>query len=324
MKENLRIVFLGTPEFAVSSLQALCENSFNVVAVVTAPDTPSGRGLKLQPSPVKTYALSQGIPVLQPLKLKDADFLEQLRGYKAELQVVVAFRMLPESVWNMPLMGTFNLHASLLPQYRGAAPINRAVMNGETFTGVTTFFLQQEIDTGSILFSERIPIGPEETAGELHDRMKVIGAGLVVKTARAILEGKIKPVPQEDVMPGDGPLKPAPKIFREDCQLNWNIPAENVCNHIRGLSPHPGAFSFLAQDKGESFQIKIFRAKLTHDLSDQVPGTIQTDGKHYLRVGCGDFWLEILELQLPGKRRMGIGEFLIGFPLSISWKFNPS
>jgi methionyl-tRNA formyltransferase len=313
-QEELRIVFLGTPEFAMGSLEALVNAGFAVAAVVTSPDTPSGRGLRLKQSPVKEFALSKGIPVLQPVNLKDPAFLEELKSYGANLQVVVAFRMLPESVWAMPELGTFNLHASLLPQYRGAAPINRAVINGETVTGVTTFFLQQEIDTGQVLFVERVPIGPEETSGELHDRLMALGAGLVVKTAVAIREGGIRPIPQEELIPVSGPLKPAPKIYRNDCRIDWSKQVREIFNHIRGLSPYPGAFSHLVTDDGEEVQVKIFRARPGDDIHDYlIPGRIRTDGKHFLKVACGDGWIDILQVQQAGKRRMETREFLIGF-----------
>lgn len=319
----MRIIFLGTPEFAVASLEALCDNGFDVVAAVTAPDTPSGRGLRMQPSPVKQFADRRGIPVLQPLKLKDPQFLEELRGYSADLQVVVAFRMLPESVWKMPPLGTFNLHASLLPQYRGAAPIQRAIMNGETETGVTTFFLEQEIDTGKIVFAEKVAIGPEETAGELHDSLMAVGARLVVKTAEAIRQGTVQTVSQQELAGGESVLKTAPKIFREDCQVAWSRPAAEVFNQIRGLSPHPGAFSTLRSPRGEEILLKLYKAAKASGPEITVPGTLLTDNRHFLRVACPDGWLDILQIQQAGKRRMAIREFLLGFPLTSGWRFPP-
>src|SRR5450755_1714579 len=251
MNSYPRIVFLGTPDFAVASLHTLLENGFPVVAVVTAPDKPAGRGLQLTKSAIKRYAVQKDIPVLQPLKLKDPEFLEQLKSFQADVQVVVAFRMLPEIIWAMPALGTINLHGSLLPQYRGAAPINRAVMNGESKTGVTTFRLQQEIDTGNILLMEEISIGPDETAGELHDRMKEIGAALVVKTIRGLMDGTLREKPQEALDPSV--LKTAPKIFPADCEIDWSHSISQIHNQIRGLSPFPGAFTSLKEKA-----VKIF------------------------------------------------------------------
>jgi methionyl-tRNA formyltransferase len=250
---DLRIVFMGTPEFAVASLDALVQAGCNIVAVITAPDKPAGRGMKLQESAVKKYAVEKGLPLLQPEKLKNPQFLETLRNLRADLQVVVAFRMLPEVVWNMPPMGTINVHGSLLPKYRGAAPINWAIINGEKETGVTTFKLQHEIDTGNILLQQRLPIGEEETAGELHDRMKVAGAELLVKTVQGLADGTLKEIPQSDV--NDVPH--APKIFTETCQINWNKTVEEIHNLIRGLSPYPGAFTTL---HGKT--LKIYRVCL--------------------------------------------------------------
>lgn len=319
MKKPLRILFMGTPEFAVSSLEGLIEAGYQVVAVVTAPDTPSGRGLKLQPSPVKISALGHGIPVLQPEKLKDETFLDELGSFEASLQVVVAFRMLPEVVWAMPSSGTFNLHASLLPQYRGAAPIQRALMNGETETGVTTFYLKHEIDTGHILLQEKVPIGPEETAGELHDRLKEIGARLVVKTVKAIEEDAVKPLPQEMRITGAPELKTAPKIFKDDCRLDFSKEVTVVFNKVRGLSPSPGAFTFLQRPDGEKALVKVFRA-VTQPASHSVPpGAIQSDGKTFMKVSCSNGWLDILEIQQAGKRRMGIREFLTGNSVNASY-----
>ncbi len=301
----MKIVFMGTPDFAVASLAKLVENGSEVVAVITAPDKPSGRGLLMHETPVKKYAVSKNIPVLQPEKLKNPEFLEKLRGYHADLQVVVAFRMLPEVVWNMPTIGTFNLHGSLLPQYRGAAPINWAVINGDTETGVTTFFIQQEIDTGNIIFAEKEPILNEDNAGTVHDKLMERGANLVLKTVRAIEAGNYPQIPQKM----DVELKAAPKIFKETCQINWNQAAENVHNFVRGLSPYPAAWTILSEKTCKIYQSEI------GDLADDASeiGAFQTDGKTFLSYRCVDKWLIIKELQLEGKKRMGIEEFLRGF-----------
>jgi methionyl-tRNA formyltransferase len=304
MSNRLRIIFMGTPEFAVSSLQALVEASCEVVAVVTAPDKPAGRGLKVSMSPVKEYALQQNIPVLQPEKLKNKGFLEELKSYRADLQVVVAFRMLPEVVWNMPPLGTFNLHASLLPQYRGAAPINWAVINGETESGVTTFFLQHEIDTGQIIFQEKVAVGYHDTAGTLYDNLMKTGAELVVKTVAAIQEGNYQTTLQQE----QSDLKSAPKIFRETCEINWDKPAEQVRNLIRGLAPYPAAWTTI---NGKS--AKIFKSSVTGDIDDASAGTIATDNKKYIHVKTADRWLAIEEIQIEGKKKMAVEELLRGF-----------
>jgi methionyl-tRNA formyltransferase len=308
MNTNPKIVFLGTPEFAVASLNALVENGFHVEAVVTAPDKPAGRGLKLTESAVKQYAVQKDIPVLQPLKLKDPAFIKQLEAFQADIQVVVAFRMLPEMVWAMPAAGTVNLHGSLLPQYRGAAPINRAIMNGEAKTGVTTFKLQQQIDTGNILLMEEVPIGPDETAGELHDRMKEIGALLVVRTIRGLMDGSLKEKPQ--TITDTASLKAAPKIFAEDCQINWQNPIATIHNQIRGLSPFPGAFTSF---NGKT--IKIFRSHATHSGQHEKPGQMETDGKNWIRYSGADGFIYAEEMQLEGKKRMKTTDFLRGYRL---------
>jgi methionyl-tRNA formyltransferase len=297
---------MGTPEFAVASLHALLENGFRIVAVVTAPDKPSGRGLKLSESAVKRYAIQKNIPVLQPDKLKDPAFHEQLKSYQPDVQIVVAFRMLPEVVWSMPPLGTINLHGSLLPQYRGAAPINRAIMNGETKTGVTTFKLQQEIDTGNILLMEEISIGPDETAGELHDRMKEIGADLVIKTIRGMIDGTLQEKPQSAADPKD--LKMAPKIFTSDCEIRWENPIQKIYNQIRGLSPFPGAFTLF-----DSKICKIFRSRMELNIEAGKTGHMETDGKTWLRYSGSDGYIYIEEMQLEGKKKMGIAEFLRGY-----------
>lgn len=305
---KFRIVFMGTPEFAVSSLQKLVESHCEVVAVVTAPDKPAGRGLQLTPSPVKQYAVSQGIPVMQPEKLKNSDFLAELRSYQADLQVVVAFRMLPEVVWNMPPKGTFNLHASLLPQYRGAAPINWAIINGETQTGVTTFFLEHEIDTGKIIFQETEPIHYEDTVGTLYERLMHKGAELVVQTVKSVEAGSYPQTPQ----PMAEVLKPAPKIFKETCEINWNQPSETVRNFVRGLSPYPSAWTTL---NGKI--CKIYNTSVVDEQEQKNPSgaAIRTDNKTYLHFKTADGWISIEELQLEGKKRMKIEEFLRGTKL---------
>ncbi len=302
----MKIVFMGTPDFAVESLKALVDSgSCEVVAVITAPDKPSGRGLVMNETPVKKYAISKGIPVLQPEKLKNHQFLEELRSYKADLQIVVAFRMLPEVVWNMPRLGTFNLHGSLLPQYRGAAPINWAVINGETETGVTTFFLQQEIDTGNVIFAEKTPILIDDNAGTIHDKLMMIGASLVVKTVESIKSGNYPQIPQDMSLE----LKSAPKIFKETCQINWNLTAENIHNFVRGLSPYPASWTIL-NDK----TCKIYKTEIGEIANDSAEiGSFKTDGKTYLDFRSANNWIKIKELQLEGKKRMGIEEFLRGF-----------
>ncbi|MHB1922755.1 MAG: methionyl-tRNA formyltransferase [Chitinophagaceae bacterium] len=315
-KKRLKIVFLGTSEFAVPSLDILWRNQYEIVGVITAPDKLSGRGLKMNSSPVKNYAILHHLKVMQPQKLKDPDFLADLKALQADIQVVVAFRMLPEVVWNMPPMGTINLHGSLLPQYRGAAPINWCIIHGEKETGVTTFKLKQEIDTGDILFTEKIFIREDETAGELHDRMKVIGSKLLLKTIQALENGTIIPhsqgnpalfSPQENAL-----LRTAPKIFKADGEIDWNQSAVRIYNHIRGLSPSPGAWTTLHQKS-----IKLFRTTKELQLPHAIPGTIQTDHKTFLKMACKDGWILWEEVQLEGKKRMGIKEFLKGyhFPL---------
>jgi methionyl-tRNA formyltransferase len=302
----MNIVFMGTPDFAVASLNALVEAGFNVVGVVTAADKPAGRGQKLQESAVKQYALTKNIPVLQPLKLKDPDFIEDLKALKADLQVVVAFRMLPEVVWNMPAKGTINLHGSLLPQYRGAAPINHVIINGDKESGVTTFFLKHEIDTGDVIFSEKVEIRPDETAGELHDELMLVGAELLVKTVTAIASGEYQEQPQ----PQSGELKHAPKIFKEDCQIDWNQPAVNIYNLIRGLSPYPTAFTKL-NDK----VLKVFKAEIEDKEPGISAGAFLSDGKTYLKFAAKDGFIKLTDIQYEGKKRMGVEEFLRGMRL---------
>lgn len=301
----MRIVFMGTPEFAVASLSALVEAGYTIVGVVTAPDKPSGRGMKLNESAVKKYAVEKGLHILQPPKLKAPEFIEELKNLKADLQIVVAFRMLPEIVWDMPPMGTINVHGSLLPQYRGAAPINWAVINGEKETGVTTFKLKHEIDTGNILLQERIPIGENETAGEVHDKMKETGAQLLVKTVDGLVAGTIKE--QEQTQPSSD-LKHAPKIFTETCKIDWNKTVDEVYNLIRGLAPYPAAFTIL-----HNKTLKIFSAKKITSLPSVAPDEHTTDHKTFLRFACNDGWIDVQDIQLEGKKRMNTGDFLRGY-----------
>lgn len=306
-KQSIRIIYLGTPDFAAESLRALVEGGYNVVAVVTMPDKPAGRGHQLQFSAVKQYALSVGLPVLQPERLKDETFLEELRSYQADLQIVVAFRMLPEVVWNMPRLGTFNLHASLLPQYRGAAPINWAVMNGDTQTGATTFMLQHEIDTGNVILQERIAIAEDENVGSVHDRLMVMGAGLVTRTVDAIIDAEnrgeaLATIPQDNSIE----LRPAPKIFKDTCVIDFSRKAEQIRNHVRGLSPYPAAW---IQDMPAS-----------HPLAEMLKGAKvykvavaqQAQQKGHIIVPCADGYIDLLELQLPGKKRMDAAALLNG------------
>lgn len=302
-----RIVFMGTPDFAVASLKALVEQSYNVIAVVTAPDKPAGRGMQLKASAVKEYALSQGIPLLQPEKLRDPVFLEALKAFEADLQIVVAFRMLPEVVWNMPEMGTVNVHASLLPRYRGAAPINWAIINGEKETGVTTFRLKHEIDTGNILLQEKTPILPEDNAGTVYEKLMQQGAALLLQTVDGLVKGTIQERPQAEV----GVVKHAPKIFKEDGQIRWEKKAEEIHNLVRGLSPYPAAFTTL-----EGKQLKFFTTSFTQEVHQVQPGHYETDGKSFLRFAAADGWVYALDVQYEGKKRMPITDFLRGFRIS--------
>ncbi len=312
-KEDLRIVFMGTPEFAVESLKALVENNFNVVGVITMPDKPAGRGHKMQFSAVKEYALSQNLPLLQPEKLKDEAFLQELRNLQADLQIVVAFRMLPEIVWNMPQYGTFNLHASLLPQYRGAAPINWAIINGEKETGATTFFLTHEIDTGKIILQRTIEIGGNDNAGTIHDKLMVLGAGMVTETVGLLLEDKIDAIPQEKLINDDIELKSAPKIFRETCQLDFGMTVENAHNFVRGLSPYPAAWAELKfPELEEPLVLKIFETKPEITAHNLKLGTVLSDGKKEAKIALADGYLHLISIQAPGKKRMNTGDFLRG------------
>jgi methionyl-tRNA formyltransferase len=314
-KENPRIVYMGTPEFAVEPLKAILKAGYNVSAVVTVPDKPAGRGLKLQPSPVKVFAEQNSIAVLQPEKLKNPQFIQSLKDINPDIAVVVAFRMLPKEVWQLPRLGTFNLHASLLPQYRGAAPINWAIINGEKETGVTTFLLDEQIDTGNILLQKTIPIGDTETAGELHDRLMFHGAELVVETIKMLTQGDIAPIPQNQINI-NGELKPAPKIFKETCRIKWNEPYNRVFNLIRGLSPYPAAWTELKVQRNnvESvIPIKIFFAEKREEYHSQKPGTIVTDGKTFLHVYCPQGIISLKNVQQAGKKAMDIDEFLRGW-----------
>lgn len=314
-KEDLRIVYMGTPDFAVESLRCLVEGGYNVVGVITMPDKPAGRGHKLQFSPVKQYALEQNLPLLQPEKLKDEVFVEALREWKADLQIVVAFRMLPEVVWNMPRLGTFNLHASLLPQYRGAAPINLAVINGDTETGITTFFLRHEIDTGEVIQQVRIPIADTDNVGIVHDKLMMLGGKLVTETVDAILNDAVKPIPQEE-MAVVGELRPAPKIFKETCRIDWNQPVKRIYDFIRGLSPYPAAWTELINPSGEPVVVKIFESEKRFETHQLLPGTIVTDGKKSLKVAVTDGFIGILALQFPGKKRLRTEELLRGYKIT--------
>ncbi|MCF6172016.1 MAG: methionyl-tRNA formyltransferase [Bacteroidales bacterium] len=318
-KKEIRIVFMGTPEFAVPSLAAILEAGYKLVGVITAPDKPAGRGKKLNVSAVKRFSLRQGLNVLQPVKLKDENFINELRELKADLQVVVAFRMLPEKVWAMPPLGTFNLHASLLPQYRGAAPINHAIINGEKSTGLTTFFLDALIDTGTIIQQQKIQIGEDENAGSLHDRMMIAGAGLVVETIELIRKGQLNPVRQSDLLAARELLHPAPKIFKADCQINWEKPLGDIHNFVRGLSPYPAAFTTFVSPTGEELPVKIFKTVKKEVVHGVQARRLITDGKQELKVAVQGGYLYIIELQRPGKKRMPTSDFLRGNNLEGEW-----
>lgn len=313
-KKDLRIVYMGTPEFAVESLKRLVEGGYNVVGVITMPDKPMGRhGSVLQASPVKQYAVSQGLKVLQPEKLKDEAFLEELRALQADLQIVVAFRMLPEVVWNMPPMGTFNLHAALLPQYRGAAPINWAVINGDTETGITTFFLQHEIDTGDIIQQVRVPIADTDNVEIVYDKLMMLGGYLVLETVDAILAGTIKPIPQDQLIQPETELRPAPKIFKETCRIDWNIGVKRVYDFVRGLSPYPAAWTELVMPEGGRQVVKIYETEKLFASHSLLVGQVDTDGKTYFRIAVPDGYVNLISLQLAGKKRMAVADFLRGY-----------
>lgn len=308
---NLRILFMGTPDFAVASLDALVQAGFNIVGVITVPDKPAGRGMKLTESSVKKYAVEKGLYILQPEKLKDPVFIEQLRLLKADLQIVVAFRMLPEIVWNMPPLGTINLHGSLLPQYRGAAPIHWAVINGEKETGVTTFLLKHEIDTGNILLQKSLAIGEDETTGEVHDRMKEIGATVLVETVKRLAAHDLQGTDQSLVLHNDpSKWKHAPKIFTDTCRIYWNNSVVNIHNLIRGLSPFPGALTIL-----DGKVLKVYRSSKEITAHTHTPGKVFSDGKTFLKFSCSDGYIHILDMQLEGKKRMLTEDFLRGYRL---------
>lgn len=321
-KKDLRIVYMGTPDFAVESLRALVEGGYNVVGVVTGSDKPVGRhGSVLQPTPVKQYAVEHGLHVLQPERLKDEAFIEELRSLRADLQIVVAFRMLPEIVWAMPPLGTFNLHASLLPQYRGAAPINWAVINGDTETGVTTFFLKHEIDTGAVIRQVRVPISDTDCVGDVHDRLMMLGGSVVCDTVDAILDGTAQATPQELMLP-DEELRPAPKIFKDTCRIAWGRTSKQVYDFIRGLSPYPAAWTTLIAPDGTEQVVKVYEAVIIEKPRTLCPiGTISTDSKTYIHVYTSDGALSIRTLQLAGKKRMSVDDFLRGFRLAEGYRF---
>lgn len=312
-RQDFRIVFMGTPDFAVGSLRALVEGGYNVVAVVTMPDKPVGRHQsELSQSAVKQYAVAHNIPVLQPEKLKDPDFLEELRSYRADLQVIVAFRMLPEAVWDMPPHGTFNLHASLLPQYRGAAPINWAIINGDTETGVTTFLLDHEIDTGRIIHQARTPITEDDNVETVHDRLRDIGAGVVTQTVDDIIAGNIRPIDQ-DTLTADTEIRHAPKIFKDTCRLAFDLPVKRAFDFVRGMSPYPAAWAELVEENGKRTMLKIYATTREETSVAEAPGTVLTDGKTYFKIAFPDGYLALTQLQLAGKKRMTVSDFLRGY-----------
>lgn len=319
MEHNIRIAFFGTPEFAASQLEAILASGYEVAVVVTMPDKPAGRGRKIQYSDVKKTALEHGLPLLQPEKLKDPSFLEQLAAYQADLFIVVAFRMLPAVVWQMPRLGTFNLHASLLPQYRGAAPINFAIINGETETGLTTFFLNEEIDKGAVIMREKVAIRPDETAGELHDELMQLGNKVVVETIRKIEKGEVKALPQEELVEGQD-LKPAPKISKEFCMADWSQDCQTVYNHIRGLSPYPAAHTCIKSENGVIIDLKIYESAIERCTHDTPVGDVVTDNKKYLKIALKDGFIHLTSIQQAGKKAMSIDDFLRGTQLMGRWK----
>lgn len=320
-KKSLRIVYMGTPDFAVAPLKKLVEGGYNVVGCITMPDKEAGRGHHIQFSPVKEYAISQNIPLLQPAKLKDEQFLADLKAWNADIQIVVAFRMLPEVVWNMPRLGTFNLHGSLLPQYRGAAPINWAVINGEKETGVTTFFLTHEIDTGKIILQKKISIGENDCVGDIHDQLMEIGADLVAETMDLVLAGKVESKEQKCFYKDESELKSAPKIFKETCKINWNQNTETIHNFVRGLSPYPAAWCNLTDPKGETITVKIFETEKILTNHNQCIGSFKYD-KKFIDIAVNDGYVRIKSLQIPGKKRLTTEEFLRGYKLTEEYKFS--
>ncbi|MBK7310238.1 MAG: methionyl-tRNA formyltransferase [Sphingobacteriaceae bacterium] len=315
MSDKLKIVFMGTPEFAVASLDALIQNNCNIVGVITVPDKPAGRGQKIQISAVKEFALKHDLKILQPTNLKDENFIKELRSLKADLQIVVAFRMLPEIVWNMPPLGTFNLHGSLLPKYRGAAPINWAVMNGDAESGVTTFKLSHEIDTGNILFREKVKLDDTTTAGELHDELMVIGAKLIVKSVKAIDDSR-SGIPLNFIKQDDTLATHAPKLYKDTCKINWTWPLKKIYDHVRGLSPYPTAFTEFVDSNGQTQILKIYKAVMIANSSNTPKGLIDTDNKTFIHINCADGILQLIEVQLQGKKRMAVKEFLNGYKFS--------
>ena len=319
---KLRIVFMGTPEFAVPSLRALVAGGYNVVAVVTTPDKPAGRGQKLHESDVKIAAREMGLPVLQPVKLRDPEFVEAMQALRPDLGIVIAFRMLPEVIWAMPRLGTFNLHASLLPQYRGAAPINWAIINGETETGVTTFLLNHEIDKGAILGQLRMPITAQDTVGTMYEKLMTVGTGLVLETVERIAAGDIRPVEQQHI--DEATLRPAPKIFKENCRIGWTLPGQRIINFIRGLSPYPAAWTamYRAGSDDEALTAKIFAATFEAAFHEGVAcGTVESDSRTFIRVACADGWIDLQELQIAGKKRLAVRELLLGWRDVLQYRF---
>jgi methionyl-tRNA formyltransferase len=319
MENKIRIAYFGTPEFAASQLDAILDAGHEVAVVVTMPDKPAGRGRQIQFSDVKKTALERNLPLLQPEKLKDPSFLEQLAAYQANLFVVVAFRMLPAVVWQMPELGTFNLHASLLPQYRGAAPINFAIINGETETGLTTFFLNEEIDKGAVIMRKHIAIRPDETAGELHDELMLLGNKVVVDTIEKIASGTVSALPQEELAEGQT-LKPAPKITKEFCNIDWNQDRLTIYNHIRGLSPYPAAHTQLVSENQGAIDMKVYNAEIEDCRHDEPIGSVVTDNKKFLKVAVKDGFIQLTKVQQAGKKAMPITDFLRGTPLIGVWK----
>ena len=317
--EKIRIAYFGTPEFAASQLEAIIGAGYEVALVVTMPDKPAGRGRKIQYSDVKMTAMEHNLPLLQPEKLKDPDFLEQLASYQANLFIVVAFRMLPAVVWQMPALGTFNLHASLLPQYRGAAPINFAIINGETETGLTTFFLNEEIDKGAVIMREKVSIRPDETAGELHDELMLLGNKVVVETIKKIESGQVTALAQEELIEGQA-LKPAPKITKEFCNIDWNQDCQTVYNHIRGLSPYPAAHTQLVSENGEAIDLKVFSSEIERCQHGLPIGSVVTDNKKRLKIALSDGYISLTNVQQSGKKAMPIDDFLRGTQLNGVWK----
>jgi len=320
-KKKLRIVYMGTPDFAVEPLKKLVENGYNVVGVVTNPDKPAGRGQKIKESTVKQYAGSKSLKILQPDKFKSDSFLNDLRQLNADIQIVVAFRMLPEVVWNMPKQGTFNLHASLLPQYRGAAPINWAIINGELKTGVTTFFLKHDIDTGNIIFQEEVNINKNDNAGTLHDKLMYKGADLVLKTVDAIINNDYPQIKQKELINHESAIKQAPKIFKADCKINWNQDIDTIYNLIRGLSPYPASWSEITDSENQRIQLKIYTSEKEEALHNKTAGEIITDEKNFLKVAVKGGYIYITELQQAGKRKMSVSDFLRGFNGIKNYKF---